>query len=71
MRADREEERIDTTMGELIAALTDAAFEIYDDKTASYLLASLALEEILKKAHLRTTGIKEISPGYFSAANFH
>jgi hypothetical protein len=35
-------------MGELIAALTEAAFEVYENEKASYLVTSLALEEILK-----------------------
>jgi hypothetical protein len=39
---------INTTMGELIAALTEAAFEVYENEKASYLVTSLALEEILK-----------------------
>lgn len=41
-----ETRRIDTTLGELIAALSDAAFEVCSDENDAYLLVSLALEDI-------------------------
>lgn len=50
MEIDHKESKIDTTVGDLVVALSDAAFELFEDKTTAYLLASLALEEILKKA---------------------
>ena len=37
---------LDTTLGELISAVSDAALEVCDDKDTAYLLASLALEDI-------------------------
>jgi hypothetical protein len=39
-------ERVDTTLGELIAALSDAAFELCGDEKEAYILVSLALEDI-------------------------
>jgi len=53
MRADYKEERIDTTLGDLVAALSDAAFECCDDQREAYILASLALHEILMRAPVR------------------
>lgn len=53
MRDNHEAERVNTTLGDLVAALSDAAFELYEDEKGSYLLASLALEEILKRAPVR------------------
>ncbi len=50
--------RIDTALGDLIEAVTDAAFELSDKKVA-YLLAGLALEQILKKAPLWKTDVAE------------
>ena len=65
MSAMREVERIETTLGDLIVALSDAAFELCDDKRATYLLASIALEEIVKNAHLRATGTAETLVEHF------
>jgi hypothetical protein len=42
--------RIDTTLGELIAAASEVAFEYSDNDKEAYRLARLALIEILKKA---------------------
>ena len=47
MRANLEEETIDATLGDLIAAVSDAALELCEDKRGAYLLASFALKEIL------------------------
>jgi hypothetical protein len=41
------EHHLDTTLGELIAAVSDAALEVCNDKDNAYLLASIALEKIL------------------------
>lgn len=53
MDARRESEFVVTTLGELIEALSDAALELCDDRRRAYLLASVALEEILKGSGLR------------------
>jgi hypothetical protein len=42
--------RLDTTLGELIAAASEVAFEYSDNDKEAYELARLALIEILKKA---------------------
>ena len=42
--------RIDTTLGELIAAASEVAFEYSNNDEEAYRLARLALIEILKKA---------------------
>jgi hypothetical protein len=42
--------RIDTTLGELIAAASEVAFEYSDNDRDAYRLARLALIEMLKKA---------------------
>ena len=47
---------INTTLGDLIAAVSDAALELSENSSEVYLLASLALGEILKKAPLRQPG---------------
>ena len=46
----RTAKRIDTTLGELIAAASEVAFEYSDNETDAYRLARLALIEMLKKA---------------------
>jgi hypothetical protein len=47
---DSNSKRIDTTLGELIAAASEVAFEYSDSDKQAYRLARLALIEILKKA---------------------
>jgi hypothetical protein len=42
--------RFDTTLGELIAAASEVAFEYSDNDQDAYRLARLALIEMLKKA---------------------
>ena len=46
----RSARRIDTTLGELIAAASEVAFEYSDNESEAYRLARLALIEMLKKA---------------------
>jgi hypothetical protein len=46
----RSAKRIDTTLGELIAAASEVAFEYSDNEREAYRLARLALIEMLKKA---------------------
>lgn len=45
---------IDTTLGDLIAAASEVAFEYSNDDTEAYSLAQLALIEILKKTSYRS-----------------
>lgn len=61
MGAEHAAEFLVTTLGDLAAALSAAALEICDDKRKAYLLASLALEEILKGTSRREAGIAEFS----------
>jgi hypothetical protein len=42
--------RIDTTLGELIAAASEVAFEYSDNEKEAYRLARIALIEMLRKA---------------------
>jgi hypothetical protein len=46
--------RIDTTLGELIATVSDIALEISDDTKQAYDLAHRVLVEMLKGATLRS-----------------
>jgi hypothetical protein len=46
--------RLDTTLGDLIAAASEVAFEYSDNDREAYELARLALIEILKKASYPT-----------------
>jgi hypothetical protein len=46
--------RLDTTLGDLIAAASEVAFEYSDNDQEAYELARLALIEILKKAYHHT-----------------
>jgi hypothetical protein len=47
---ERTTKRLDTTLGELIAAASEVAFEYSDNDKDAYRLARLALIEILRKA---------------------
>lgn len=49
MKVNRNDHRIDTTLGELIATISDAAFEYSDDTKEAYHLSRLVLVEILKR----------------------
>jgi len=62
MRVHAGRRRVETTLGELIGALSDAAFELCENRTRAYALASLALEEMLKKAHLERPRWREFQP---------
>lgn len=50
MKANRSENRIDTTLGELIAAVSECAFEYSTDTREAYDLTRLVLVELLKSA---------------------
>ena len=53
MKVNRNGHRIATTLGELIAMISDVAFEYSADTKEAYNLARLVLVEILKNASLR------------------
>ncbi len=57
MKINRNDNRVDTTLGELIAAISEAAFEYSDDTKEAYNLARLALVEILKSASPRSKSV--------------
>lgn len=67
MKANHDGEKVQTTIGDLVVALSDAAFAMYEDERGAYLLASLALEEILKKASLGATDLGVGSSGKVSS----
>ncbi len=50
MKTNRSDKRIDTTLGELIAAVSECAFEYSADTREAYDLARLVLVELLKGA---------------------
>ena len=50
MKVNRNGHRIATTLGELIAMISDVAFEYSDDTKEAYHLSRLVLVEILKRA---------------------
>jgi len=53
MQVNRNGHRIATTLGELIAMISDVAFEYADDTKEAYHLSRLVLVEILKRASLK------------------
>jgi hypothetical protein len=52
MKSSQNGNRIDTTLGELIATISDIAFETSSDAKEAYELARMVLVEILKDASL-------------------
>ena len=52
--------RLETTLGDLIAAASEVAFEYSDNDKDAYLLAQLALVEMLKKTTHRVDLNKEL-----------
>ncbi len=50
MKSSQNGNRIDTTLGKLIATISDVAFEYSDDSDEAYHLAHMVLMEILKDA---------------------
>ena len=53
MKVNRDDHRMDTTLGELIATVSDGAIENSDDAKDVYDLMRLVLMEILQNASLR------------------
>ena len=51
MTMNRNVEKFPITIGELIVALSDAAFEVCKDKRDAYFLVALALKHLLGRAH--------------------
>jgi hypothetical protein len=49
MKAHQNRPRIDTTLGELIEAASEVAFEYSKDPNEAYVLTSLVLVEMLKR----------------------
>lgn len=47
---ERNPKRLDTTLGELIAAASEVAFEYSDNDRDAYRMAQIALVEILRKS---------------------
>ena len=66
MKVNRNDHRIDTTLGELIATISDVAFEYSDDTKEAYHLARLVLLEILKDAFLGSA----IFDGHFPTSRY-
>ncbi len=52
MTMNRNVNKFHTTIGELIVALSDAAFEVCAEKRDPYLLVALALKHLLGRAQL-------------------
>jgi len=48
---DRDWDKFATTIGDLIVALSDAAFEVCKEKRDDYFLVAFALKHLLDKAH--------------------
>jgi len=68
MKGCHAEQRIDTTLGELIEAVSEAAFECSKDSTEAYILAGFVLEEILRKSPLKGSALGQQFPqeGYLN-----
>jgi hypothetical protein len=60
--------RIDTTLGELIATISDIAFENSDDAKEAYEITRLVLMKIVKGASLRR---KIVDRNFSTSAPFH
>ena len=59
MKSNHNGKRIDTTLGELIATISDIAFEKSANAREAYDLTSLVLGEILKGASFRSEIINQ------------
>ena len=64
------EDRIDTTLGDLIEAVSEAVFETCDNSQEGYAVASLVLAEILKSS-LNTDGSHEYGHGLTRKSYLH
>jgi hypothetical protein len=66
MKVNRNGHRIGTTLGELIAMISDVAFEYSDDTKEAYRLSRLVLVEIFRGASLR----REIVDRHFPTSKY-
>ncbi len=57
MTMNRNGDKFPTTIGELIVELSDAAFEVCEEKRDAYFLVALALTHLLGRAHRDKTPI--------------
>jgi hypothetical protein len=57
MPMNRKLHKVSTTIGELIVALSDAAFEVCKEKRNAYFLVALALDHLLGRAQRHKTTI--------------
>jgi len=57
MKTHRNDNRIDTTLGELVATISEVAYEYSHDTKEAYNLARLVLVDILKKASPRSKSV--------------
>lgn len=63
MKASRSDNRIETTLGDLIAAVSECAFESTADTREAYDLAHLILVELLKDASFGSKSLERCVPG--------
>jgi len=63
VKTNRSDNRINTTLGELIATVSEFAFEYSADTRKAYDLARLVLVELLKGASPKSEIIDRHSPG--------
>jgi hypothetical protein len=59
MTMNRNGDKFPTTIGELIVELSDAAFEVCEEKRDAYFLVALALTHLLGRAHRDKTPIAD------------
>jgi hypothetical protein len=64
------ENRIDTTLGELIEAVSEVVFESCENSQEAYAVAGLVLAEILKSS-LKTDGGHEYAHGLTRKSYLH
>jgi len=63
VKTNRSDNRINTTLGELIATVSELAFEYSADTREAYDLARLVLVELLKKVSFGSESIGRYVPG--------
>ena len=63
METNRSDNRINTTLGELIATVSELAFEYSADTREAYDLSRLVLVELLKKVSFGSESIGRYVPG--------
>jgi len=63
VKTGRCDNRIETTLGDLIAAVSECSFEYTDDTKEAYNLVHQVLVELLKKANFGSTSPERYVPG--------